>query len=98
MAILPGALVFCFAGASASSLSDRTTSENNTVKIISIVSGIIFGGGGVYLGSYYSKKELDRVSKVVPCPIFRYCVQIPMVHLYEKFPIFTSTLIPTTQR
>ena len=98
VAILPGALVLCFAGASASSLSDRTSSENNTVKIISIVSGIIFGGGGVYLGSYYSKKELDRVSKVVPCPIFRYCVQIPMFYLYEKFPIFTSPLIPTTQR
>jgi len=62
VAILPGALVLCFLGASASSLSDRTSSTSSTtIKVISIVSGIIFGGGGVYLASHYSKIELDRV-------------------------------------
>ncbi len=63
LAILPGAIVLCIAGASASSLSDRTSSnENSTIKIISIVVGLVSGGYGVYLASYYSKMELDRVS------------------------------------
>ena len=63
VAILPGALMLCFFGASASSLSDRTSStSSNTVKIVTIVSGILFGGCGVYMASYYSKLELDRVS------------------------------------
>lgn len=62
VAILPGALMLCFFGASASSLSDRTSStSSNTVKIVTIVSGILFGGCGVYMASYYSKLELDRI-------------------------------------
>eukprot|EP00531_Pseudo-nitzschia_arenysensis_P015328 CAMPEP_0116129854 /NCGR_PEP_ID=MMETSP0329-20121206/8148_1 /TAXON_ID=697910 /ORGANISM="Pseudo-nitzschia arenysensis, Strain B593" /LENGTH=366 /DNA_ID=CAMNT_0003624153 /DNA_START=122 /DNA_END=1222 /DNA_ORIENTATION=- len=62
LAILPGAIVLCIAGASASSLSDRTsTSENSTIKIISIVVGLVSGGYGVYLASHYSKMELDRI-------------------------------------
>lgn len=63
IAIIPGAVVLCVAGASAESLSDRTASTgNSTVEIISIVSGLLLGGYGVYLASYYSKMELDRVS------------------------------------
>mmetsp|Transcript_16747 Transcript_16747/g.27183 ORF Transcript_16747/g.27183 Transcript_16747/m.27183 type:complete len:91 (-) Transcript_16747:120-392(-) len=52
-----------FVGASASSLTDTTTSakENKTVKIITIISGIVFGGAGIYAASYYSKLELDRI-------------------------------------
>jgi len=62
VAILPGALVLCFAGASASSLSDRTSSTSSTlVKLITIVSGILFGGCGIYLASHYSKKELNLI-------------------------------------
>jgi len=61
VAILPGAFVLCFAGASASSLSDRTSSTSTGVKIMTIVSGLLFGGYGVYLVSYYSKMELDRI-------------------------------------
>jgi len=68
VAILPGAIVLCFAGASASSLTpdpdEPSSSDSKTVKIITIVSGILFGGGGVYLASYYSKLELDRVSSL----------------------------------
>lgn len=59
--ILPGALMLSFVGASASSLSESTSSGNQTLKIISIVSGLIFGGCGVYAASYYSKLELDRI-------------------------------------
>jgi uncharacterized membrane protein YdjX (TVP38/TMEM64 family) len=64
--ILPGAIVLCFAGASASSLTpdpdEPSSTDSTTIKIIAIVSGILFGGCGVYLVSYYSKLELDRVS------------------------------------
>ena len=63
VAILPGALVLCFAGASASSLSDITAApSSNILNIFTVVSGILFGGCGIYLASYYSKMELDRVS------------------------------------
>ena len=63
VALLPGALLLCFVGASASSLSDATTtSTGKTVKIFTIVSGILFGGCGVWMASYYSKQELDLVS------------------------------------
>lgn len=61
IALLPGALMLCFVGASASSLSDSTTSSNQTLKIVTIVSGLAFGGCGVYAASYYSKVELDRI-------------------------------------
>jgi uncharacterized membrane protein YdjX (TVP38/TMEM64 family) len=62
IALLPGALMLSFVGASASSLSDSTsTAGNKTVKIITIVSGVVFGGCGVYAASYYSKMELDRI-------------------------------------
>jgi len=62
IAILPGAVVLCVAGASAQSLSDRTASTgNSTVEIILMVSGLLLGGYGVYLASYHSKMELDRI-------------------------------------
>jgi uncharacterized membrane protein YdjX (TVP38/TMEM64 family) len=64
IALLPGSFMLSFVGASASSLTDTTSSarENKTVKAITIVSGVVFGGLGVYAASYYSKLELDRVS------------------------------------
>mmetsp|Transcript_20978 Transcript_20978/g.52036 ORF Transcript_20978/g.52036 Transcript_20978/m.52036 type:complete len:355 (+) Transcript_20978:150-1214(+) len=61
LAILPGAIVLCIAGATASSLSDKSTTENSTIKIISIVVGLVSGGYGVYLAGHYSKMELDRI-------------------------------------
>jgi uncharacterized membrane protein YdjX (TVP38/TMEM64 family) len=62
IALLPGAFMLSFVGASASSLSDSTTTAGNkTVEIITIVSGLIFGGSGVYAVSHYSKLELDRI-------------------------------------
>ena len=63
-AMLPGTVMFCFLGASASSLVESTTKtgENKTVQAISITFGIAFAVAGVYAASYYSKQELDRVS------------------------------------
>ena len=74
--ILPGTIMFCFVGASASSLAEAssgTSSNNNddtdggngndheTIRILTIVFGIVFAFIGVYVASYYSKLELDRV-------------------------------------
>eukprot|EP00536_Pseudo-nitzschia_multiseries_P007238 jgi/Psemu1/286980/fgenesh1_pg.167_\ len=62
LAMIPGIVMLCSIGASASSLSDRTSSTSNTtMKVITIVSGLLFGGCGVFLASYYSKLELDRI-------------------------------------
>jgi uncharacterized membrane protein YdjX (TVP38/TMEM64 family) len=67
-ALLPGSLMLCFVGASASSLADSTsgtdTGASRTVKIITIVCGVVFGASGLFAVSYYSKKELDRVSRL----------------------------------
>lgn len=62
IAILPGAIVLCIAGASAESLSDRTASAGNkVVETIVIVVGLVLGCYGVYLASHHSKVELDRI-------------------------------------
>jgi uncharacterized membrane protein YdjX (TVP38/TMEM64 family) len=66
VALLPGSFMLSFVGASASSLADSTSTENGasrTVKIITIISGLVFGGTGIFAVSYYSKRELDRVSR-----------------------------------
>lgn len=60
--ILPGSISLCFIGASASSLTDNSATENKTLKIVTIVAGVGFAAGGVFVASYYSKRELERVS------------------------------------
>lgn len=64
-AILPGVLMFTFIGATASSLIDGTkeASENRAVRTFSIVFGVTFAILGVSVASYYSKLELDKVSR-----------------------------------
>lgn len=61
-AILPGTVLFIFIGASAGSLADSETSgqDNRTVRIVTIVTGIVFGVLGVGVASYYAKKELNQ--------------------------------------
>jgi hypothetical protein len=63
--ILPGTIMLCFVGASASSLADSAQSGNETVRILSIVFGVTFAVIGVSVASYYSKLELDKVSIVL---------------------------------
>ncbi len=63
--ILPGTIMFCFVGASASSLADSAQSGNETVRILAIVFGVTFAVIGVSVASYYSKLELDKVSHIV---------------------------------
>ena len=60
--ILPGTIMFVYVGATASSLADSASTKNKTVQIITMVMGIFFAFCGVYVASYYSKRELDRVS------------------------------------
>ena len=59
--LLPGTIMLCFVGASASSLTDTSATGNKTMNIITVVSGVLFAGIGVYVASYYSKLELEKV-------------------------------------
>merc|ERR1712060_952749 len=62
IAILPGTVLYVFLGATAGSLADSSSgSDNNTVKIASIVVGVVFGILGVAAVSYYAKKELNNI-------------------------------------
>jgi hypothetical protein len=60
--LLPGTVSLCIVGASASSLTDTSSAENMTLKITTIVLGVVFAAGGIFLVSYYSQRELERVS------------------------------------
>merc|ERR1711982_123486 len=61
IAILPGIILYIFLGATAGSLTDSSqSSDNNTVKIVSIVVGIVFGILAIAAVSYYAKKELNK--------------------------------------
>merc|ERR1712151_153451 len=64
IAILPGTVLYVFLGATAGSLADSGSSgDNSTVKIVTIVVGVVFGILGVAAVSYYAKKELNNVIK-----------------------------------
>merc|ERR1711933_573887 len=61
IAILPGTILYVFLGATAGSLADSSQSSDNiTVKIVSIVVGIVFGILAIAAVSYYAKKELNK--------------------------------------
>jgi uncharacterized membrane protein YdjX (TVP38/TMEM64 family) len=61
--ILPGTILFCSIGATASSLADGTKAakENDQVRLWSMIMGILFALAGISVASYYSKVELDRI-------------------------------------
>jgi len=63
--MLPGGISLSFIGASASSLTDKSATENATLRIVTIVTGVLFAAGGLFVASYYSKRELDRVSIIL---------------------------------
>lgn len=60
--ILPGTVLYCFVGASAVSLADSENAGNQTVTIVSIVVGIVFGFLAVFAVSYYAKKEFGKIT------------------------------------
>ena len=64
--ILPGTIMFCMVGATASSLTDtETSSENQLARRLSLIGGLLFAFFGVTVASYYSKQELDKVNSAV---------------------------------
>ena len=58
LCMLPGMALYIFLGASAGSLTDKT--ENQTVTIIAVTLGVIFGGLAIFLTSHYARKELNK--------------------------------------
>lgn len=61
--ILPGTVMFCYIGATASSFGDGTAaaSNNKALNTTILVLGIVFALAGAAITSYYSKKELDKI-------------------------------------
>jgi len=59
--ILPGTVLYCFIGATAGSLTESENAVSGSVAIASIVVGIIFGLGAVFVVSYYAKKEFNKI-------------------------------------
>jgi uncharacterized membrane protein YdjX (TVP38/TMEM64 family) len=62
-AMLPGSVLYIFLGASAGSLAESATTENQTVTIVVIVVGIVFGVLAIWVTTQYAKKELARIVK-----------------------------------
>jgi len=62
IAILPGTILYVFLGATAGSLVDSSQrSDNETITIVTIIIGAIFGILGVFAVSYYAKQELNTI-------------------------------------
>ena len=63
MGLLPGAVVMCYIGATASSLADGAdaASENKTLRSAVLILGLVFAFAGAAVASYYSKIELDKI-------------------------------------
>ena len=59
--ILPGTVLYCFVGATAGSLTESENAVNGPLAIASIVVGIIFGFGAVFVASYYAKREFNKI-------------------------------------
>lgn len=62
LGMLPGTILFCFVGATASSLTDSTETEGNKgLRLFALLFGLFFAIVGVIVASYYSKMELEKV-------------------------------------
>mmetsp|Transcript_12024 Transcript_12024/g.18147 ORF Transcript_12024/g.18147 Transcript_12024/m.18147 type:complete len:349 (-) Transcript_12024:104-1150(-) len=60
--MLPGVVLYCFVGATAGTVAMSTESmENHTLKLVSIVVGVVFGVLGVGTASYYARIELNKI-------------------------------------
>jgi hypothetical protein len=62
--IIPSTIAFCYAGATASSISEGEENLRKTdhrVNTLILVLGFLFGMSGIGLTSYYAKKELDQM-------------------------------------
>lgn len=60
--LLPGGIVMCYIGATASSLADgAAATENKAVRTAVLIAGLFFALAGTAVASYYSKIELDKI-------------------------------------
>ena len=60
--MLPGVVLYCFVGATAGTVAMSAESmENHTLKLVSIILGVVFGVLGVGTGSYYARIELNKI-------------------------------------
>lgn len=61
--LLPGTIMFCYLGATASSIYDGShkTEEDKGVHMVVIIFGLIFAILGTLVTGYYSKRELDQM-------------------------------------
>lgn len=61
VAVLPGVFMYTFIGASASSLTNSEHVENPTLRILSLIFGIVFAVLGVGVASYFANRELNQI-------------------------------------
>jgi uncharacterized membrane protein YdjX (TVP38/TMEM64 family) len=75
--ILPGTILFCFVGATASSLADGSldASGHRGLRLFALTFGLLSAVAGVYTASYYSKMELDKVC-LFPDAVDMNCTQL----------------------
>ena len=59
--ILPGAVLYCFIGATAGSLTESENAADGPAAIASIMVGSVFGLLAVFAVSYYAKKEFNKI-------------------------------------
>jgi SNARE associated Golgi protein len=62
--IIPSTVAFCYAGATASSISEgeeNLHATNHKINTLILVVGLFFAVSGIVLISYYAKKELDEM-------------------------------------
>jgi uncharacterized membrane protein YdjX (TVP38/TMEM64 family) len=57
--LVPGTVVFCFIGATASDLTEGKMGDSQTV--VAVILGLVFAAASVGLASYYSKIELEKL-------------------------------------
>lgn len=60
LGVLPGTILFCSIGATASSLADGQDKASG-LNAFALIFGVTFAFAGVAVASFYSKLELDRI-------------------------------------
>jgi hypothetical protein len=91
--ILPGTILFCFVGATASSLADGSldASGHRGLRLFALGFGLVSAFAGAYSASYYSKLELDKVCYVMLCCVMLLADECIGEALYNTMPCSLSS-------